>query len=318
MKWCAIINPAANHAAEAEFRRVVDRLRHSLLADCVWTEYPGHARLLARKTTGYDGCIAVGGDGTLAAVVNGLRLEEQVFGIIPRGTGNGLARDLLLRDAEVAFDALTRGHFADLDLVHVAYRAGGEWQESYVVSTSALGYVAGVTELGVGPLKSWGWLRYAAAACVQLTRPQEFAARLRIDDDGWEDVTLTNLTVNNSRHAGPFAMFPDARLDDGRMDVYGGRFSAPRQLAEDLGIFTRTYLFERARRWQVRRLDVVLAQPSTLMLDGELVAGVTEVRFRVARRRLHCCVPVGYRAAVNRVGAVPGRASVAPPEKASR
>ncbi len=311
MKWLAIINPAANHARLGEFQRLADQIRTLHGAECLWTEYPGHAQVLARRSRGHDGCIGVGGDGTLADVVNGLQLSNQVLGILPCGTGNGLALDLGLFDPQSALESLLRPRPVFLDLIAASYQARGAWYQKYVVSTAALGYVADVTAHGVGPLKHWGKWRYAAAAVTQLRQPHEFTARIRCDGDEWPEATLSNLVVNNTRHAGNFLMFPEAGLADGLLNVSYGRLSPWHQLAEDLGIFSRTHLGESSRRIQARQFEVELDRPALLMLDGELIPNVTCVRFEVAPRRLRCCVP-GGRLARGVTSRLPGSLAASP------
>jgi diacylglycerol kinase family enzyme len=291
MKWLAIINPAANHIPLRRFQRLAQQLRALLRADCVWTEYPGHARDITRNAQNYGGCICVGGDGTLADVVNGLQCPEQVVGVVPCGTGNGLAHDLGLFDAQSALESLIQPCPTLLDLIATAFRVQGSWRHRYVVSTAAVGYIADVTAQGVGPFKHWGNWRYAVAAVEQLRHQNEFTARVRCDGGEWAEVTLTNLVVNNSRHAGNFLMFPEAGLADGVLDVYCGRLSPWRQFADDLAIFSRTYLWEGSRRLQARQIEIALDRQALLMLDGELIRDVDCMRFTVSPRRLRCCVP---------------------------
>jgi diacylglycerol kinase family enzyme len=291
MKWLAIINSAANHAPLREFQHLAKQLRALHRAECVWTEYPGHAQEIARRSHGYDGCIGVGGDGTLADVVNGLQLADQLLGVIPCGTGNGLARDLGILNPLFALESLVRPRSVLLDLIVASFRVRGDWHERYVISTTALGYTASVTAQGVGSLKHWGKWRYAAAAVAHWCHHHEFSARIRCDGNKWPDTTLSNLVVNNTRHSGNFLMFPEAGIADGYLNVYHGCLSRWRQLADDLAIFSRTYLRERSQRTYARQFEVELDRPALLMLDGELIADVDFVRFAVSPRRLCCCIP---------------------------
>jgi diacylglycerol kinase (ATP) len=293
LKWLAILNPAARSgASEARLRWLARKLSHRLGAECVWTSQPGQAREIARDSRDFDGCIAVGGDGTIFEVVNGLDLDRQVLGIVPVGTGNGLARALRLLDVRSALRSLRQPSLSRFDLIGVRYRVENVWHECYVVHTSGLGYVAGIVALGVGPLRRLGHLRYAAAACIQCWHQQEFAARVKVDDEPWQELALTNLAVNNTPYAGHFCLFPRAHPQDGRLDLLCGRLSPFPQLLEDLGIVTQTYLFERSHHRSVQVVEVELARPTTLMLDGELIVAVDAVEFRAVEGRLRCCTAV--------------------------
>src|SRR5688572_27531202 len=67
-------------------------------AECVieYTQNRGHAIVLARNASknGFDYVVAVGGDGTINEVAQGLLDSDTPMGILPRGSGNGLARHL--------------------------------------------------------------------------------------------------------------------------------------------------------------------------------------------------------------------------------
>ena len=84
-----IVNPISGHGKKTA---VVSRLSKK---DCrvVYTEYAGHAEELAR-TAEEDIVVAVGGDGTVNEVARGLIGTGKTLGIIPRGSGDGLALHL--------------------------------------------------------------------------------------------------------------------------------------------------------------------------------------------------------------------------------
>jgi diacylglycerol kinase family enzyme len=293
MKWLAIINPQANGHTRQQLDALSLELSRKVGADCVWTCYPHHASKLAHDSEGYDGIIAVGGDGTISEVVNGLDGRVPHLGFIPTGTGNGLAADLALRNEHQAVDALHQPRFKSLDLILVRLRRRSSWEQRFLLSTSALGYFAGTTELALGPLKWCQRARYAVAAFVHAWRQTEFIARIRINDGPWSERRLTSLAVHNTQHAGQFVLFPRARLDDGQLDVLLGRLRPVAQLIEDLAILTRTFFFVPSQRKQARTLDVELRKPTTLMFDGDLIADVDAVHYEVLPRQLFCCIGAG-------------------------
>jgi diacylglycerol kinase (ATP) len=289
MRWLAIINPHADHHTVEELDALAEELKRSLSARCAWTSFPKHATVIARNSPGYEGYVAVGGDGTISETLNGLDHQPFHFGFVPAGTGNGLARDLNLLDEREALRALRHGRFTRLDLIRVRYRCREHWSSRFLVSTAALGYVAGATRLGIGPCKKLDHLRYAVAAFLQAFRRNDFQAAVRLDGDPWQEQVFTNLVVHNTQHIGPFWLFPEARLNDGKLNVLAGRLSPLGQLVEDLGVLTRTFFFERSQRYVARHVEIILHQPIMLMLDGDLVDGVEEVQFQILPGRLLCC-----------------------------
>jgi diacylglycerol kinase family enzyme len=289
MKWLAIINPAANSPAHGHLERIARYLKARLGADCAWTNDRKHALQITQDSSRYEGCLAVGGDGTVAAVVNGLDYDAQRLGVIPTGTGNGLAHDLSLHTVDTALRALRRPQFTALDLVTVRYRIARTWRQCFLISTSGLGFTAQTVRLAGGNCKRLGHLRYAAAAGLQSIVQREFVAEIRMDEGPSRESTVTNLTINNTRHIGPFCTFPEASLTDGRLNLVCTRHRPIEQLIEDLMILATCRGFHGQGRQEARTVEVDLTHPSVLMLDGDIVDGVEAVRWQVTASRLLCC-----------------------------
>ncbi len=93
-----IINPIAGTINKRRLPKVIEKELDSAIwaTDVVFTEYKGHATELAAQYVrlGFDAVVAVGGDGTVSEVAAGLRDSSTALGIIPIGSGNGLARHL--------------------------------------------------------------------------------------------------------------------------------------------------------------------------------------------------------------------------------
>lgn len=75
------------------------------------TEYAGHAMTIAKENhNSYDVIVAAGGDGTINEVINGLRGSNATLAIIPVGTSNVVAKEILLpHDPEIIADVITEG-----------------------------------------------------------------------------------------------------------------------------------------------------------------------------------------------------------------
>ncbi|HRH34519.1 MAG TPA: acylglycerol kinase family protein, partial [Catalimonadaceae bacterium] len=86
--------------------------------EVVESEGPGHATELARKAAmeGFGLCLAFGGDGTMNEVAKGLLHSETALGIIPLGSGNGLARHLKISmKPKEAFKQMLTGKTLQMD-----------------------------------------------------------------------------------------------------------------------------------------------------------------------------------------------------------
>ena len=115
-----IMNPISGTISKARIpAKIEDRLDKSLFEyDIAETEYAGHATKIANEAVekGYDIVVAVGGDGTVNEVAKSLIHTETALAIIPCGSGNGLARHLMLpMDIGKAIDIINRNEIHALD-----------------------------------------------------------------------------------------------------------------------------------------------------------------------------------------------------------
>ena len=98
-KALVIANPASNHGQAAELVPVAAGLLENLFPhEIVVTDAPSHAKMLAADASGFDVLIAMGGDGTVHEILNGLMLHpaetRPALAVIPTGSGNDYRRTL--------------------------------------------------------------------------------------------------------------------------------------------------------------------------------------------------------------------------------
>jgi undecaprenyl-diphosphatase len=290
LNWLAIVNPAAG------FRRTPAQLRalNRLLEPCfgnqvVFTQGPGEAEHLARSSKA-DGLAVFGGDGTLAEAVNGMDLERQRLLLLPGGTGNGLARDLQMTDLAKALERKGGEAVRALDILQVDYRAGGEQRSRLVISTAAVGYAAEVVDLAKRSFREWGPWSYTGASIVRAALQPTFRVSLRADGLPESEHEISNVMVNNTRHAGNFRAFQQADPADGRFEVLVARAGFGQQVLHNIAVLTRVYFYATATETTHKDFSMKLADPQKLMLDGELWESVDEARFRILPGRLRCAV----------------------------
>lgn len=292
MKWLAIVNPAAGRAHEAE--RLLHQLRGipEVFAEVARTRAPGDATRLARECDGFDGVIAIGGDGTVAEVLQGLDRSRQLLAVLPAGHGNCLARDLGLARPGSALQALRRGVTRPLDLMDVvATHDDGRSTARICASTLALGYVTDVVMCGRQRFAALGRCAYAAAAMVVV--PKRFRARVSGAAEGNADREYTGLVINNTAHLANFRGFPGASVTDGRLDVMELEHDWPRQLLHNAAVLAGSRYFGPSVMRQVVAEQVDLLTPQTLMADGELLHGVRRVSATCLPGAVRCIVAVG-------------------------
>ena len=110
-----IVNPISGKGKKAKIVEMVKARGHKVL----FTEYAGHAEVLAREAT-EDIVVAVGGDGTVNEVARGLVGTNKTLGIVPCGSGDGLARHLgLSHNIEKALRTIEQGEHKQMDAAEV-------------------------------------------------------------------------------------------------------------------------------------------------------------------------------------------------------
>ena len=94
-RYCFIVNPIAGTKSKVDVVKQIDLLFNSYNYVIRYTKRAGHATTLAQEALGkFDVVVAVGGDGTVNEVSKGLLHSDCTLGIVPMGSGNGLARHL--------------------------------------------------------------------------------------------------------------------------------------------------------------------------------------------------------------------------------
>ena len=291
MRWLAIANPAAGRAHEAV--RLLEQLRsmQDVSATIAETRQPGDATRLARSAEQFDGVIAIGGDGTVAEVLQGLDLSSKRLAVLPAGHGNCLARDLGLAEPALALAALRHGVTRPLDLMQVvATHDDGRHTHRVCASTLAFGYVTEVVMCGRQRMARFGRYAYAAAALVVV--PRRFRARVAGAASNGADCEYTGLVINNTAHLANFRGFPEATLTDGRLDVMELACGWPRQLLHNAAVLAGSRRCGPASMRQVAAESVELAEARVLMADGELLPRVTAVAATCLPGAVNCIAAV--------------------------
>jgi len=158
--------------------------------------------------------VAVGGDGTLRKVVNGLDLQNNVFGIIPAGTGNGFIRSCRIPlNWRKALEGLSTWNPRCIDL--------GLANDSYFLNMIGLGFDAAVAEKA-GNMHRYlkGYAAYAAAIIDQVSTFNRFCCKAWCNDLFMQDnQTLLAVVANGSYYGGILKIAPHACIDDGQLEL---------------------------------------------------------------------------------------------------
>jgi len=214
-RFLFIINPITG-------RYGVDRLRHAcsvLLSkdDFNWeiisTTHAGHAEELAfTKSQDFEAIIAVGGDGTVNEVANGLLNSSTPMGIIPNGSGNGLARHLTYSMIlEKAITQITEAQANKIDILKVNGRSS--------FNISGIGFDAHVASL-FQKSKKRGLISYILISAKEFLKYNHPKLVIKTDAQTIISEKTFSLTLANASQLGNNAVVARyADLTDGQMDL---------------------------------------------------------------------------------------------------
>ena len=291
MNLLLVANPSAGHGKAGQRLAEIEdicRARGLNLTTRV-TERPGHAtEIIEASDLGrYDGVIAAGGDGTVFEGVNGLFRNQAgpaiPFGVLPMGTGNSFARDLDLSrgDVEAALERIVGGKILPVDVGHC--RTAG--QDLYYLNILGLGFVSDVTATAAR-LKLLGNGSYTLGVIYRTAFLSTFHIALELDGMTIER-EATFLEISNSRFTADFLMAPEARIDDGLLDItLLGKISRRRLLRLFPTVFRGEHVqYPEVETFTARSIKVISDQPKILSPDGELV-GTTPAEVTCLHRAL--------------------------------
>lgn len=293
MSIAIIINPISGGArqgaaqARAQLARgTLDRLRTP--ADISVTEAPGHARALAEAAVrrGVRLVIAWGGDGTINEVASALAFTDVSLGIVPAGSGNGLARELGVarRPAQAIASALAATPRA-IDL--------GEVEGRLFVNIAGIGVDAHVaSRFNVPANRRRGFLGYVGMTLEALASFVPATYRIEAGDCRVNARAVLVTIANSAQFGNGARIAPGALVDDGLLDlVVVEERSRFRTLCQVPRLFTGGVArIPGCTIQRIRDVTIETDQPMAFHVDGEPVEGGTTLRARVHPGGLRVCV----------------------------
>jgi YegS/Rv2252/BmrU family lipid kinase len=268
MRVHAIINPAAGWGRGA---RVWPRVR-PVFEDAGWTlhesrtERRGHAMELAAATPA-EIVIAVGGDGTVHEVANGLLRtgSPAALGVVPVGTGSDFARALRLpRDPVAAAAALVTAGRRRIDV--------GEVNGRCFLTISGVGFDGEVAQqVNHWPKVFGGTPMYLLGILKNLVTYRPVDVEIVLDGQPQRERLFLIAVGNTAWNAGGMWLVPPAQPDDGIFDiVIAGPLTTFETLRVLPGVFSGRHLqHPKVRQARAREIHISSAVPLAIQADGE-------------------------------------------------
>ncbi len=296
MRVCVIFNPTARGDKARHFRRHLDEFGAGVALKP--TQSPGDGRRLATEAVreGFDTLVAAGGDGTLNEVLNGIADAPDGFArarlaVLPLGTVNVFARELCLPlRLGAAWQTILTGHERRIDAPFAECFALERTQRRCFAQMAGAGLDArAISLVGWEMKKRISQFAYVLAGMKAMRGPHPL---ITVEADG-QRVTGEFVLVGNGRfYGGSLPVFPDARLDDGLLDIcVFPRVRWSLILRYAIGFVTGHPLIPReVKMLRVPRARLTAADPVPFEVEGDL-CGALPVELGVVPGVLRVVVP---------------------------
>jgi len=275
-----ILNPIADMGRAWKTANDLRPIAQEFSGELSWsgTVYPTHAIELAKQAAeeGYDLVVAMGGDGTVHEVMNGLmqvRAEKRpILAVVPIGSGNDFAYSIGItkKSAQALAHALKAENIQPVDIGLLTDEHG---RKEYVDNTLGIGFDAVVTIRSHKLPIVKGFLMYLTAV-IQTIILNHHPMQMKVETDAetWEDKVIMLTLCNGPREGGGFMLSPDSKNNDGSMEYVAvtkvSRATMFRLVPEFMnGTHMR---FKQIRMGTFKKLTLTSDLPLYIHADGEI------------------------------------------------
>lgn len=307
-RWLAIVNLLSGSGKCGRDWENIAKMLYSngIDFDTVFTGHRFHAIELTKRAIvedGYRNIIAIGGDGTIHEVANGILQQQEVpsneirMGVIPVGTGNDWIRSFSIpKEYDNAIRTIAEGKEYIQDVAKVTFiNRNGQQESRYCVNVTGAGLDADVN-FRVCKMKEKG--KNGKAAYMSKLVESVFAYRscdMTAKVDGKECFSGYTLSasVGIGRYNGSgMQQLPESVADDGLLDVTViEHMSIPRiAIAVPLLFNGKIYTHKRVRHFKGRTVELLFDGVREVEIDGEAL-GTTPATIAIEDKRLKIIVP---------------------------
>jgi YegS/Rv2252/BmrU family lipid kinase len=293
-----LVNPAsANGSTGRRWASLREEARAAgLEGEVRQSERPGHLTELAEESAreGAGTLVVVGGDGTVHEVVNGLmrsgRAAEVTLAVIPRGTGKDFARGVgIPHDTSAALVAARQGRLREVDVGLARFTApDGSRAEAHFVNFAGAGISGAIARRANASSKAMGGrISFIVATITVFARWRAVTMTATVETERRSGPMFEVLAMNGGYTAGGMWAAPDARPDDGLLDVV---LIGDVTKADFVRTFPKIYRGRHLSHPKIellrgRALSVDSKHPLPVVLDGEQ-PGTTPAEFTLLPRAL--------------------------------
>lgn len=262
-----IINPISGGKEKQKIPALIDKhLDHSKFsANFSFTAYSGHAAELAEEAANknFDIIVAVGGDGTINEIASKVSSLEKVLGIIPFGSGNGLARALHIpMNVIKAIQVINTFNVQTID--------AGKLNGKYFFNMAGIGFDARISAAFAGN-KTRGLKGYVTLGLKEVKSYQPEHYELEIDGIKYQRDAFILSIANSSQYGNNVHISPKSLLSDGLLEVCIVKpvslYKLPLLVYEMLS--AKTHRSDLVEIISGKKISIVRAKENSIHIDGE-------------------------------------------------
>lgn len=210
-----IINPISGGKDKLKIPAIIDANldRSKFNPNFSFTEYVGHAAEIAEEAANknFDIIVAVGGDGTINEIASKVMQQQKILGIIPFGSGNGLARFLKIpMHTAKAIQVINQMNVMQIDT--------GTFNDKYFFNMAGMGFDAHISSVFVGNKKR-GLSGYLKLGLKEMMNYKPETYHLKIDGESYTRKAFVVSVANSSQYGNNAHVSPQASVTDGLLDV---------------------------------------------------------------------------------------------------
>jgi YegS/Rv2252/BmrU family lipid kinase len=287
-----IINPVSGGKSKDGVPELIEKNLDAKLFSSVviYTDSVSHARQIAKEAVNnFDLIVAVGGDGTVNEVASAIVGSKTALGIIPFGSGNGLARFLKIpMDTEKAIEALNTGH---PEIIDSATLNGMPF-----FNMAGMGFDAHIAEV-FSHDKKRGFLTYIRSAFEEINKYKSQLYKIDIDGKGYEREAFMLSFANSSQYGNNAHISPHASVQDGLLDICVIKQFPFWRLIE-MGIRMMTKSVDKVQFLQIIRgknIKINRPAPGPVHLDGEPQMAGADISVKIIPASLKVIVGSDYK-----------------------
>lgn len=284
-----IINPVSGTRSKSGLSQLVSQYlgKRGIGVTAVETKGGGDAFNLAKEgaESGISTIISAGGDGTVNEIANALAHTDSTLGIIPLGSGNGLARSLgIPQDTMEALKIIGEGHTLVSDR--------GLMNSTPFYCTSGIGFDAAVSEKFAG-MKRRGRITYIRSVFREFLSYRSQPYAITIDGKVITERAFLIAICNAPQYGNNAYIAPQAKLTDGFLDITVVHMGSPLTtifMGVDLmtGYLDRNTMIE---SFKVRGAQITRLSDAPVHVDGEPIIMGKHLDIKCDRKALRVYVP---------------------------